>query len=122
MKPLSEKEIREKVKRIDSIRALKKLLIDDSNISYGNRTQHIDYLIDDIVSLILSDRKAWGEYVIGEDEKYPCVDGGVSRNHLRTKQRQRNDSFAQQIMDKNQEIREAHQELRQRNQGEKTDE
>lgn len=51
-------------------------------------------LIEDIVQLILQDRKAWGEYVIGEDEPEPEIPVNDYywrfRNELRARQRQRN--------------------------------
>ena len=103
MKPLSETELREKIDDyVDRFRM--------QWVVEGDE-YHQSELIEDIVQLIIQDRKAWGEQVIGEDEridiqsefdkidvphletdKYPGLDGvrQASRNLLRAVQRQRN--------------------------------
>lgn len=82
MKPLSEKELREK------IRDLVFGYADPSGLNLGETT-------DEIMLLILAYRKAWGEYVIGKDIcTCGCNFGDgclcLSDAKLRAEQRQRN--------------------------------
>lgn len=115
MKPLSEKELREKI--TDLVYDAKEYgeeLYTGHVKTYEEIEKDFEKLlstVDDLVDLILSDRKAWGEYVIGEDERidiqsefdkidvphletdrYPGLDGvrQASRNLLRGWQHQRN--------------------------------
>lgn len=86
MKPLSEEGLGEKIDEyVDRFRMQWKVEGDE---------YHQSELIEDIVQLILQDRKAWGEYVIGEDEPEPEIPVNDYywrfRNELRARQRQRN--------------------------------
>ena len=93
MKPLSEEELGEKIDEyVDRFRM--------QWVVEGDE-YHQSELIEDIVQLIIQDRKAWGEYVIGEDIDFPRdsqtgapvgTDGfiGLGKSELRAEQRQRN--------------------------------
>ena len=89
MKPLSEKEWKD---------ILYRELMDSCWDMNGITAQEI---AEDIAQRILTDRKAWGEYVIGEDIDFPRdsqtgapvgTDGfiGLGKSELRARQRQRN--------------------------------
>lgn len=89
MKPLSEEGLGEKIDEyVDRFRMQWKVEGDE---------YHQSELIEDIVQLILQDRKAWGEYVIGEDVcTCGCNFGDgclcLSDVRLRAEQRKRNTS------------------------------
>ena len=91
MKPLSEKQLREKIEKI----------LKDNGCNAINEEAGCDQTVYALVSLVLQDRKAWGEYVIGEDIDFPRdsqtgapvgTDGfiGLGKSELRAEQRQRN--------------------------------
>lgn len=73
---MSEAELREKIRNV---------LVDAEEADGTFDTEGA------IVALILADRRAWGEYVIGIDDPMPTTNVlRVERNNLRAEQRQRN--------------------------------
>lgn len=96
MKPLSETELREKIQDIfNDCTSGWLITIKDFNGEDRSLESLENEIIDDILTLTTQDRKAWGEYVIGEDIcTCGCNFGDgclcVSDAKLRAEQRQRN--------------------------------
>ncbi len=102
MKPLSEKELRDKIQDIfNDCTSGWLITIKDFNGKDRSLESLENEIIDDILTLTIQDRKAWGEYVIGEDIDFPRdsqtgapvgTDGfiGLGKSELRAEQRQRN--------------------------------
>ena len=98
MKPLSGKKLREKIEDLvyDAVEHGEELHTgrvktrEEIEEEFGKLLS----TVDSITGLILQDRKAWGEYVIGEDEPEPEIPVNDYywrfRNELRARQRQRN--------------------------------
>ena len=93
MKPLSEKEWRDKLTEISM-----RIWNVDYELTFEETLKQVE---DGLLDTILQDRKAWGEYVIGEDIDFPRdsqtgapvgTDGfiGLGKSELRAEQRQRN--------------------------------
>ena len=69
MKPLSEQAWREKIEKI----------LKDNGCNAINEEAGCDQTVYALVSLVLQDRKAWGEYVIGGNIPFLQLNDGSSR-------------------------------------------
>ena len=89
MKPMNDQELREKIGKIMSDAHQSKHWTCEEDTCHKEGSP-----INQVMQLILQDRKAWGEYVIGEDEPEPEIPVNDYywrfRNELRARQRQRN--------------------------------